>query len=62
MSFDLVDSGWDAVLKDAIRTEFSCIQFICPFIKKSVVERLLANKNPKPFQIITRLSEVDFWM
>lgn len=60
MSFRLVDSGWDEVLDDALRTDRASIRIVCPFIKKRATERLLKRGKPKVFQVITRFSLRDF--
>ncbi len=60
MSFRLVDSGWDAVLKAAIRADHSSMRIICPFIKTGAAERLLAAGTPQTLQIITRFDLDNF--
>ena len=60
MSFRLVDTGWNAVLIDAMRTDHSVVRLVCPFIKKGAVERLFANSNPGTLQVITRFNLDEF--
>ncbi len=60
MSFRLVDTGWDAVLNEAIRADRSCTRIVCPFIKKGAARRLLARGRPQMLQIITRFNLGDF--
>jgi hypothetical protein len=60
MTFRLVDTGWDAVLADAIRADHSCARIVCRFIKKGAARRLLAYGRPQTLQIITRFNLGDF--
>ncbi len=54
MSFRLVDSGWAQVLADAVTADGSRLRLVCPFIKKTAVQRLLARGKPRSIQVITR--------
>lgn len=54
LDFQLVDSGWDRVLREARATDHSELRIICPFIKNSVAERLLHRSRPQLIQVITR--------
>lgn len=33
MGYLLADSGWEALLTDAVRADISSVRIICPFIK-----------------------------
>lgn len=59
-SFRLVDTDWDKEIRDAIKNDSSSLRIICPFIKQKVVERLLKNRRPQTFQVITRFNLNDF--
>ena len=59
-SFRLVDADWDKEIRDAIKNDDSSLRIICPFIKQKVVERLLKNRRPQTFQVITRFNLNDF--
>ena len=54
MNFRLVDSGWDRILDDALKSDHSRIRIVCPFIKERAARRLLEYGHPKQFQVITR--------
>lgn len=60
MSFRLVNSGWDKELGAALLADHSAVRIVCPFIKKSTAERLLAHGKPKALQVITRFNLDDF--
>jgi hypothetical protein len=60
MTFRLVDSGWNTLLLDAVKGAGSGLRFVCPFIKKGAVERLLGKLKPEPLSVITRFSLDDF--
>jgi PLD-like domain len=60
MNFRLVDTSWNAVLQDAIDSNRSGVQIICPFIKKHAAKRFLASRKPQAFQVITRFHLDDF--
>lgn len=53
-SFQLIDSGWDQVIGDAVATECAVLRVVCPFIKERTVRRLLASRRPELIQVITR--------
>lgn len=60
MDFRLVDTGWDKVLRDALFADSSSVRIVCPYIKRSVAERLLQQRNSKRFEVITRFNLGDF--
>ena len=60
MSFRLVDSDWNSVMTDAVRNDHSAVRIVCPFIKKEVIDRLLAKFQPGLLQVITRFNLNDF--
>ncbi len=60
MAFQLIDTGWNDVLNNAISTDSSAIRLVCPFIKRRVVEQLLRNQKPGSLQVITRFNLGDF--
>ena len=59
MTLRLIGKGWEHELVEAIRFDRSHLKIVCPFIKKSVIERLLAGR-PKKVQVITRFNLADF--
>ena len=59
MTLRLIKTGWENEFVEAIRFDRSHLKIICPFIKRSVIERLLAGK-PKKVQVITRFNLADF--
>jgi len=59
-TFRLADSGWNVVFDEALRLDGSRLRIICPFIKKSVVKRLLRFGAAKNIQVITRFNLSDF--
>jgi len=61
MSFFFVDSGWDRVLDDALRSDGSAIRIVCPFIKKGAAQRLLRRGKPALIRVITRANLDDFY-
>lgn len=60
MNFRLMDAGWGKLIEGAITPDCEQLKLICPFIKVSVVKRLLKQAGSKPVQIITRFSGQDF--
>lgn len=58
--FQLIDSDWRNVFKDAIKLGHPKLRIVCPFIKKSVAKLLLKNGNITHIQVITRFSLADF--
>jgi hypothetical protein len=58
--FELIDSGWDWVLDEALAADHSELRIICPFIKLSSAERLLRGGRPRLIQVITRFHLGDF--
>jgi hypothetical protein len=58
--FRLVDNAWQSTLDDAIANEHRQLRIMCPFIQRSVVERLLRNRCPETLQVITRFNLSDF--
>jgi hypothetical protein len=60
MIFRLVDSGWDKLLDNAVRSDHSIIRIVCPFIKERAASRLLRYGRPKAIQIITRFNPAHF--
>lgn len=61
MDFRLVDSGWDGVLNDALRSRHPKLRIICPFIKRGIAQRLLELGKPESIQVITRFDLRDFY-
>lgn len=65
MEFELIDSEWDELFKESLKKSLienhSELSFICPFIKKPVVEKFLKIGKPHTFQIITRYNLGDFY-
>jgi hypothetical protein len=61
MDFRLIDSGWDSVLNDALRSRHPKLRIICPFIKRGIAHRLLELGKPKAIQVITRFDLRDFY-
>lgn len=53
-SFQLIDSGWDQVLGEAVATDCAELRVVCPFIKVRTARRLLASRRPELIQVITR--------
>lgn len=60
MSFDLVDSGWDHTLFSARAVEPGQLRVVCPFIKRSALERLLGAGDRGSIMVITRFNMADF--
>lgn len=60
MNFQLVDSGWDRILDEALKADHSSIQIVCPFIKERAARRLLKYGHPDKFQVITRFNPAAF--
>ncbi len=53
-SFQLLDSGWDTVFREAIAADRTELRLVCPFIKVRAARRLLTGKRPGLIQVITR--------
>jgi hypothetical protein len=53
-SFQLIDSGWDKVIQEAVTADRSELRVVCPFIKVRAARRLLAGKCPGVIRVITR--------
>jgi len=53
-SFQLIDSGWDKIIQEAVTSDRSDLRVVCPFIKVRAAKRLLAGKRPESIQVITR--------
>ena len=53
-AFQLVDSGWDKVIAEAVSTDHHDLRIVCPFIKVKTAQRLLKSTRSKPIQVITR--------
>ena len=60
MNFQLIESGWDKQIDDALRADNSDVRIVCPFIKKRSAERLLKRGRPKLLRVITRYNQLDF--
>lgn len=60
IDFQLMDSGWDKILFDAMRADHSSLQIICPFIKRNAIIKLLDIGKPKQMRIITRFNLDEF--
>jgi hypothetical protein len=52
--FELIDSGWDKVVSEAVSLRCSELRFISPFIKFRAAKRLLAGGRPELIRVITR--------
>lgn len=50
----LVDGGWEREFDDAMSAVGDRLRIICPFIKRGVVERLLAAGAPQRIEVLTR--------
>ena len=61
MSFRLVDSGWDELLRTYAVEGSRSWRIICPFIKEKVITRLLMAGTPTGIRVITRFSLRDFF-
>jgi len=61
MSFKLADANWNSELQSAVGSKPSSIRIVCPFIKRSVVERLLKPGRPTELKVITRFALKDFY-
>ncbi len=60
MDFQLIDSGWDKHIDDALSADCLNLRIVCPFIKKRAAERLLRRGRPKLLRVITRYNLPDF--
>ena len=60
MDFQLIDSGWDKHIEDALGADSSDIRIVCPFIKKRSAERFLKRARPKLLRVITRYNLLEF--
>lgn len=56
MNFQLIDSGWNKILDEALRAKRSNsrLRIICPFIKQRAASRFVTNAPYKQIQILTR--------
>jgi hypothetical protein len=61
MNLELIDSGWDRLLYEAVNRDHSELRIICPFIKKRIVERLLRVGRPNLVHVITRFNLREFF-
>lgn len=59
MSFRLVDADWERELAAAFSVDADHVRFVCPFIKKGALGRLLEKARPRVLRVITRFSLVD---
>lgn len=59
--FKLVDSGWNNLFEKTLNQEHCSLHIISPFIKKSVVERILKLAKTDNIKIITRFNLADFY-
>lgn len=57
--FRVVDRGWPAEFKDALRADRSALRIVCPFIKTTALARLLS-PAPGSIKVLTRFSLDDF--
>jgi hypothetical protein len=53
-SFQLVESGWEKVVSEALVADRTALRVVSPFIKVRAVERLLSGTVPALIQVITR--------
>ncbi len=53
-SFQLIDTGWDRIIGEAVKADRTILRVVCPFIKVRAAKRLLEIKCPEKIQIITR--------
>ncbi len=60
MSFRLVDSGWDEVMRKALVRDRSDVCLVSPFIKHKAAETLLKGADIDRLRVITRFSLTDF--
>ena len=60
MSFQLIDSGWQQVMDDALKTHPAELRVVCPFIKLGAAKGLLAHGKPKAIRVITRFNLDEF--
>jgi hypothetical protein len=58
-NFELIDKGWDKVIKDAVAEKCTEVRVICPFIKMRAARRLWAAKCPELIQVITRFNQAE---
>lgn len=58
--FRLIESGWDQVLAQAAQGEHPSLRVVCPFLKKSTIQRLLTAGKPGSIQVITRFNLDEF--
>ncbi len=61
MDFELVDSGWDRRLDQAVRADHSELLIISPFIKRGAAQRLLSAGCPAAMRVLTRFNLSDFF-
>ena len=60
MSFKLVDSGWEVVMRQAMALDSSDICLVSPFIKRKAIQKLLDGAVFDQLCVITRFSLTDF--
>jgi hypothetical protein len=60
VDFQLVDSGWNKQIDDALCADSFNVRIVCPFIKKRAAERLLKRGRPRLLQVITRFNQLEF--
>jgi hypothetical protein len=59
VSIRLIQSDWEHALRDAMRLGEPSV-FACPFIKHSVVKRLIEDVDLDGSRVVTRFSLPDF--
>ncbi len=60
MSTRLVHAEWERELRAAIKLGGPTLRFVCPFIKESVITRLVQRTNLDSITVVTRFSLSDF--
>ncbi len=54
-----MDAAWERELVTALSTDHSHVRFVCPFIKKSALDRLLKTARPRTLHVVTRFNLAD---
>jgi hypothetical protein len=60
MNFEIVESGWDRIVDDALQFDSSRVLIISPFIKARSAARFLNHGTPNEIRVITRFNIDDF--
>lgn len=59
MDLRVIDSGWKAHFRDAMRGVRSQVRWVCPFLQLKTIRDVLGTKRPR-LRVITRFSLSDF--